>query len=272
MMRLLMCPPLYYGTGHEDPAAGGSRQGNPQAAQQQWRALYRLLEDNLNMEITLLEPRAALPEMVFAANAGFVWGSNFIAGNLRDKARRAEAPAFENWFQVRGFEVFHLPEENLFEGESDLLLCGDRFVAAWRAPFADAVSHRKVAEILGRDVLSLKLADNWPHHLDACLCPLGQGQALFYPPAFDREAAKTLKDRIETLVPVPEDEARRFACNAIVVEKSVVMNDGCPKTREQLRALGFSVYETPLSEFAKAGGSAKCLALKVPHLDTTSIL
>ena len=265
MMRLLMCPPLYYGTGHEDPAVGGRHQGNPQIAQEQWRALYRLLEDNLNMEIALLEPRSALPDMVFAANAGLVWGDKFIASNPRDEARRAEAPAFENWFQVRGYEIFHLPAENLFEGESDLLLCGDRFVAGCRAPAADAVSHRKAAEILERDVLSLKLAGNWTRHLDACLCPLGQGQALFYPAAFDSEAAKTLTDSIRTLVAVPEEEARRFACNAIVVEQNVVMNDGCPKTREQLRSLGFSVFETPLSEFAKAGGSAKCLVLKVPH-------
>ncbi|MBI3061467.1 MAG: amidinotransferase [Deltaproteobacteria bacterium] len=264
-MRLLMCPPLYYGTGQEDPAAGGSRRGNRQVAQEQWRALYRLLADDLNMEITLLEPRAALPDMVFTADAGLVWGDKFIASNLRDEARRAETRAFENWFQVRGYEIFHLPAENLFEGESDLLLCGDRFVASCRIPSADAVSHRKVAEILGRDVLPLKLAGSWLHHLDTCLCPLGQGQALYYPSAFDSEAAKILKDRIGTLVAVPEDEARRFACNAIVVEKSVVMNDGCPKTREQLHSLGFSVFETPLSEFAKAGGSAKCLVLKVPH-------
>ena len=265
-MRLLMCPPLYYGTGHEDPAVGRRRQGNPQIAQGQWRALFRLLEDDLNMEITLLEPRAALPDMVFAANAGLVWGDKFIASNPRDEARRAEAPAFENWFQVRGYEIFHLPAENLFEGEGDLLLCGDLLFAGYHAD-ADTASHRRVAEILEREILSLKLARDWLYHLDACLCPLGQGQALFYPAAFDSEAAKTLKDSIRTLVAVPEDEARRFACNAIVVEQNVVMNEGCPKTREQLRALGFSVFETPLSEFAKAGGGAKCLVLKVPHAE-----
>lgn len=266
-MRLLMCPPLYYGIERQDPGIGRSRQGDRQIAQEQWRALYRLLEDDLDMEIALLEPRTGLPDMVFTANAGFVWGDRFIASNLRDEARRAEAPAFENWFQVRGYEIFHLPEETLFEGESNLLLCGDRFVAGYRAPSADAASHRKVAEILGREILSLKLADDCLYRLDACLCPLGQGQALFYPSAFDNQAAKMLKDHIGALVAVPDDEALRFACNAIVVEKNVVMNDGCPKTREQLRSLGFSVFETPLGEFAKAGGGAKCLALKVPHAD-----
>jgi N-dimethylarginine dimethylaminohydrolase len=51
------------------------------------------------------------------------------------------------------------------------------------------------------------------------------------------------------------------------VEKSVIMNGGCPKIRGELESLGFSVFETPLSEFIKAGGSAKCLVLKVPHCD-----
>jgi len=39
------------------------------------------------------------------------------------------------------------------------------------------------------------------------------------------------------------------------------MNDGCPQVHEQLEGIGFTVFETPLSEFLKAGGSAKCLAL-----------
>jgi len=74
-----------------------------------------------------------------------------------------------------------------------------------------------------------------------------------------------LEKNIETLIAVPEDEARRFACNAIVAEEKVVINEGCPQVRERLQSLGFTVFETPLGEFIKAGGSAKCLALKVPH-------
>ena len=42
---------------------------------------------------------------------------------------------------------------------------------------------------------------------------------------------------------------------------NVVMNTGCPVARGKLEDLGFNVYETPLDEFLKAGGSAKCLTL-----------
>ncbi len=264
-MKLLMCPSLYYGIEYEiNPWMSRSRQSNPQLAQEQWRGLYRLLEDKLDIEIALVEPKNGLPDMVFTANAGLAWGNKFVASNFRYEVRRGEVLSFENWFQVRGYEIFHLPEENFFEGEGDLLLCGDLLFAGYHIR-SDITSHQKVAEILEREILSLELTNEWFYHLDTCFCPLGQGQALFYSAAFDPYALKVLEDNIATLVAVTEDEARRFACNAIVVEKNVVMNDGCPQTREKLHSLGFSVFETPLSEFIKAGGSAKCLVLKVPH-------
>jgi N-dimethylarginine dimethylaminohydrolase len=72
-----------------------------------------------------------------------------------------------------------------------------------------------------------------------------------------------LEANIARLIEVSPQEAARFACNAIVVGNSVVMNEGCPKLRARLETLGFSVFETPLSEFLKAGGSAKCLALTI---------
>lgn len=268
-MKLLMCPPLYYGIEYEinpkiNPRMSRSRQSDPQLAQEQWRGLYRLLGNNLDVEIALVEPRKDLPDMVFTANAGLASETKFIASNFRYEVRRGESPSFENWFQVRGYDIFHLPDDRAFEGEGDLLLGGDLFFAGYHIR-SDILSHQKVAEILEREILSLELTNEWFYHLDTCFCPLGKGQALFYPAAFDPYALKVLEDNIATLIPVPEDEARRFACNAIVVEKNVVMNDGCPQTRERLHALGFSVFETPLSEFIKAGGSAKCLVLKVPH-------
>ena len=270
-MRLLMCPPLYYGIKYEiNPESNfwmsRSRQSDPQTAQGQWRNLYRLLEDELDLDIATVEPRPGLPDMVFTANAGLVWKRKFITSYFRYEVRRGESPHFENWFQVRGYDIFQLPSENFFEGEGDLLTCGDLCFGGYHIR-TDIVSHRKVAEMIEHEILSLELTNDWFYHLDTCFCPLGKGRALYYPPAFDAHALKVLENNMETLIPVAEEEARRFACNAIVVEKNVVMNDGCPQIRDQLISLGFSVFETPLSEFIKAGGGAKCLVLKVPHAD-----
>ncbi|MEE9549712.1 MAG: arginine deiminase-related protein [Candidatus Binatia bacterium] len=260
-----MCLPLYYGIEYEiNPWMSRSRQSQPELAKEQWRGLYRLVQDQLGVEVVLVEPRQGLPDMVFTANAGLVWQNKFIASNFRHEVRREEIPHFENWFQVRGYEIYHLPGENFFEGEGDLLMCGNLFFAGYHIR-SDILSHQGIAEILQHEVLSLELTNEWFYHLDTCFCPLGNNRALFFPGAFDSYALKVLEDRISTLIPVQEGEARRFACNLIVVGDNVVMNDGCPAVRSSLEKLGYSVFETPLSEFIKAGGSAKCLALKIAN-------
>lgn len=261
----MMCLPLYYGIEYEiNPWMSRSRQSQPELAKEQWRGLYRLVQDQLGVEVVLVEPRQGLPDMVFTANAGLVWQNKFIASKFRHEVRREEIPHFENWFQVRGYEIYHLPGENFFEGEGDLLMCGNLFFAGYHIR-SDILSHQGISEILQREVLSIELTNEWFYHLDTCFCPLGNNRALFFPGAFDSYALKVLEDRIPTLIPVQEGEARRFACNLIVVGDNVVMNDGCPAVRSSLEKLGYSVFETPLSEFIKAGGSAKCMALKIPN-------
>ena len=72
-----------------------------------------------------------------------------------------------------------------------------------------------------------------------------------------------LQTYIRRLIPVERYEARRFACNAVVVGRTVVTNTGCPRLHDDLRRHGFDTAETPLDEFVKAGGSAKCLTLRL---------
>ncbi len=66
------------------------------------------------------------------------------------------------------------------------------------------------------------------YHLDTCFCPLAPGVALYFPDAFDTYGKRVLKTHVPTLIPVEEDEAHRFGCNAVVVGKTVVHNSRCP--------------------------------------------
>ena len=49
----------------------------------------------------------------------------------------------------------------------------------------------------------------------------------------------------------------------MVVGKTVVTNSGCPQLAADLNKLGFATRSTPLDEFLKAGGSAKCLTFRL---------
>jgi len=260
-MQLLMCPPDYYGIEYEiNPWMNRSRRSDLQLANEQWNALRRVLQERCAVDIHVIDAEPGLPDMVFTANAGLVWQNKFIVSNFRHEVRRREAVHFGEWFRHQGFEIVHMPQEYFFEGEGDLLKCGDSWLAGYHIR-SDIGAHQKIAEIIEQQILSLELASEWFYHLDTCFCPLSDKQALFYAPAFDPYACRVIENHIPHLIAVSPAEAARFACNAIVVDKCVVMNDGCPQVHEQLEGIGFTVFETPLSEFLKAGGSAKCLAL-----------
>jgi N-dimethylarginine dimethylaminohydrolase len=262
-MRLLMCPPDYYGIHYEiNPWMSRSRRSSRRRAYQQWSELRRILEDRLSNSVNLVQPKPGLPDMVFTANAGIVWKHKFIASNFRHEVRRGEVPHFEAWFRDRGFEIVRVPPEYYFEGEGDVLRCGEHWFGGYHIR-SDILAHHKVAEIIESEILSLELTNEWFYHLDTCFCPLGDGRALFYPAAFDSYARKVLENHIPSLIAVSAAEAARFACNAFVAERQVVMNDGCPKVRAQLESAGLKVHATPLDEFIKAGGSAKCMVLSI---------
>src|SRR5205823_11531891 len=101
------------------------------------------------------------------------------------------------------------------------------------------------------------------YHLDTCFCPLAPGEAIYYPDAFDAYGRKVLEGHVPHLLPVSDAEAARFGCNAVVVGKTVVTNTGCEKLTSDLRERGYTPVAVELEEFLKAGGSAKCLTLRL---------
>jgi N-dimethylarginine dimethylaminohydrolase len=109
----------------------------------------------------------------------------------------------------------------------------------------------------------MELVDPYYYHLDTCFCPLAPGEAIYYPGAFDEYGRRALAQAVERLIEVDADEARSFACNAVVVGRTVVTNVGCPKLHASLERAGYRPVATPLGEFVKAGGSAKCLTLRL---------
>lgn len=259
-----MCPPDFFGIQYEiNPWMSRSRDAVAETSRLQWKRLYETLTGPVGAEVRLMEPAEGLPDMVFTANAGLVWGETFIASNFRYAERQREAPHFEEWFRSHGFEVMHLPADCPFEGAGDLLNLEGTIFAGYHFR-SDVRSHTAVADILGLEVLSLQLVNEWFYHLDTCFCPLGGGVALYYPDAFDAYALKVIEARVAEPIAVSAESARRFACNAVVAGRDVVMNTGCGDAADELEARGYTVHQVELGEFIKAGGAAKCLTLELP--------
>ena len=263
---ILMCPPDFYGIEYEiNPWMSRSRASDPDIARGQWRALYDLLI-SLNVDVRLMKPVKGLPDLVFTANAGLVFNDAVFLSRFRHEARQGETPLDDEWFTDNGFHTVELPEGLDFEGAGDALFCRGTLYAGYLIR-SDASSMQWVASEMGCRVIPLQLVDESYYHLDTCFCPLRPGQAIYYPPAFDDYARTALREHIDELIPVAPEEAARFACNAVVVDRHVVLNTGCPQLEEQLTRLGYSTHTTPLDEFIKAGGSAKCLTLRLDGED-----
>ncbi len=79
-----------------------------------------------------------------------------------------------------------------------------------------------------------------------------------------------LRDRIKRLIEVAPEEAISFSCNAVVVGRTVVLNEGAPKLAGLLRELGYQVRPLCFSEFIKSGGSAKCLTFRIDGEEAAS--
>lgn len=264
--RILMCPPTHFGVDYViNPwMAGHVGDADPLRAQAQWDALSAILRRLATVETIAAAP--GLPDMPFVANAGTVLGDVFVPSRFRHPQRRGEEPLFADWFAAAGFRVARLPEGIAFEGAGDALL--DRGSARlWfgHGQRSDPAAASALAGRLGIEVVPLQLIDPRFYHLDTCFCPLADGWLLWHPPAFADAARAT----VEALVPAarriaadPAD-ADAFACNAVALGGSVVLNRCGEALRGRLAAAGFAVVETPLDEFIKAGGSAKCLTLRL---------
>ncbi len=263
---ILMCPPDYYGIEYEiNPWMSRGRQSDPARSRAQWQALHSLLT-SLGADVRLLSPVQGLPDLVFTANAGLVWRNTVFLSRFRHAARQGETPLDEAWFQEQGFQTESLPEEWNFEGAGDALFCGDTLYGGYIIR-SDAPAMQWLAARIGCRVIPLQLVDNYYYHLDTCFCPLSATEAIYHPAAFDEYARHALEAHIPHLIAVDPNEAARFCCNAVVIGRNVVVNDGCPKLEAELLQRGYIPHSTELGEFIKAGGSAKCLTLRLDGED-----
>lgn len=266
---ILMCPPDYYGIEYEiNPWMSRQRQSDRQAAVQQWTALKQLLEA-AGATVELLPPEQGLPDLVFTANAALIYKTIAVMARFRYPQRQGEVAFDEAWLRSAGFEIQHVPDDLHFEGAGDALFCGDTLFCGYRIR-SHARGHQHIGGMLACRVIPVELVDPYYYHLDTCFCPLSPTQAIYFPPAFDDYGRTALKTHIPELIEVSADEARRFACNAVVVGRNVITNSGCPQLHESLRRRGFTPQETPLDEFVKAGGSAKCLTLRLDGEEAAS--
>jgi N-dimethylarginine dimethylaminohydrolase len=263
---ILMCPPDHFEVAYViNPWMEGHIANiNDGLARRQWEGLRTAIERHA--KVVLTPPQTGLPDIVFTANAGIVLGRQVIVSRFRCPERQGEEPHHRLWFAQNGFEILDWPDDVPFEGAGDALFDREKELLWVGHGFrSDGAVAALLGKLLGRKTAALNLADPRFYHLDTCFCPLAGGYLMYFPEAFDEKSRRL----IEHIVPqgkritVSETDALKFCCNAVDMNGHVILNDASENLQNRLRSAGFTPVLTPLSEFMKAGGAAKCLTLKL---------
>ena len=264
--KILMCPPTYFSVDYVINPWMAGNEGAPdlELAFRQWETLRSSLSEVA--DIVTMEPISDLPDLVFSANAGVVYGNKAIASHFMPHERRPEEPHLKAWFRDNDFELFELDEKIGFEGAGDCLLDrGGRWLWTGYGFRTEIEAHADIASFFDVEVVSIKLTDSRFYHIDTCFCPLTGGFLMYHPPAFDFDSRTAIESRIPShkRIVVDSVDAGNFACNAVNIDDMIYLNTASEPLKSRLLIAGFKVNEIDLSEFLKAGGSAKCLTLKL---------
>jgi N-dimethylarginine dimethylaminohydrolase len=260
-MHILMSRPEHFEIIYEiNPWMHIENQARTKRCMNQWQRLYDHYH-YLGVEVELLDQPHGLPDFVFTANGGFVYGKKVILPSFNPVQRRPETPYFRKWFEDHGYECHTV--KNYFEGEGDALFYGDTLCLG-HGQRTVIESHAEVRHLLDVKSVSLELIDPRFYHLDTCFAPLGD-VVLYYPEAFSRDGCAA----IEKLAPPKKrivlsyKEAEDFAANCVLIDDVVVSSCALKSFEHKLWGIGLDSNAFELDEFMKAGGSAKCLTLKL---------
>ncbi len=273
MTTLLMCKPTHYDVMYKiNPWMDVKIKADKSTALVQWQQLHDTII-NCGANVALIEQVEGYPDMVFTANAALVTGNKTYLSHFKHTERQGERPYFKEWFVKHDFEIcgdeledyvedeYHGP---YFEGAGDALFVGDVLYAGF-GHRSDKKVYKKFKAIGIENVIDCELIDDHFYHLDTCFCPLTNDLAIWYPQAFSFDSHHLMQQTKE-LIEISHNDAMKFAANAVVIGKHVIMPNGCDETADKLKERGFVTHFVPMSEFLKAGGACKCLTLTIQEV------
>jgi len=205
---VLMCRPDFFTVSYRiNPWMHPEDPTDTSLAVTQWETLYaKYLE--LGFDVHLIDGLRGLPDMVYAANGGFVLDGIAYGAKFQYPERQPEGPAYMEWFAANGFTVAEPVSTN--EGEGDFLLVGETIYAGTGFR-SDAASHDELRKIYGREVVTLTLVDPSFYHLDTALAVLhsdgGPGSIAYLPKAFDAASRAILEERFPDAIHVNDADA-----------------------------------------------------------------
>jgi N-dimethylarginine dimethylaminohydrolase len=257
---VLMCRPEYFTVSYRiNPWMFPENPTDQSLAMAQWVSLYETYQ-RIGIAVELIDPIEGLPDMVYAANGGFVLDGIAYGAKFRHAERAPEGPAYLAYLASQGYEAREAREVN--EGEGDFLLVGDVILAA-HGFRSEGGSHEELASIFRRPVVSLTLINPSYYHLDTALAVLDENTIAYLPSAFDDESNRVLRERFPDAIIANDEDAAFLGLNLYSDGQNVVMAEQATTLRRDIEARGYITHGVNLSELLLGGGGVKCCTLEL---------
>ncbi len=257
---VLMCRPEHFTVSYKiNPWMNPDDPTDTPLALRQWQTLHDTYI-GLGFDVHLVDPVVDLPDMVYAANGGFVMDGIAYGASFTYPERQPEGPAYMDWFAANGFDVRE--PEHMNEGEGDFLPVGG-VILAGTGFRTTTESHAEVARIFNREVVTLTLVNPSFYHLDTAMAVIDPNNIAYLPSAFDAPSLAILQQRFPDAIIVSEEDAAVLGLNSFSDGYNVVIAARATGFEAQLRAQGYNPIGLDLSELLLGGGGVKCCTLEL---------
>lgn len=235
----------------------------PERALAQHTRLIEVLQQQ-GVHVVLLPAQPHFPEQVFTRDIGFSLGSQLFISRMERALRQGEETILKEWLGKRNLRYTVIYLGNIEGGDvlidNDTVWIGDSGRTSLTA-IRELESH-----LSSFNVVRLPFPEEYLH-LDCIFNVISEDHALIYPPAFQPDDLQKLAQRYH-LIEVPENEQFTLGTNVLSLRPGTLVS--LPINREtnrRLRAKGYTVIETDISEIIKSGGSFRCITLPLYRED-----
>lgn len=223
---------------------------DPNLALTQWQEYCAILSDYTT--VIEVEPAPECPDSVFIEDTVFTYGKTAVHTRLKYDSRKPEHAGVMKTIEDLGLTIREIPEDATLEG-GDIMKFGDRVWvgASTRTNNAGIEALRSIMaeQNVSVDAVPVEHA----LHLKSAITALPDGTFLAHPSyAPDRSY-------------FDYREAPEFLGSQVILlgGDTILMSASAPKTAEMLKAEGFDVLTTPMTEFEKTEGCVTCLSVRI---------
>lgn len=284
-MRVLMCWPLYFKVLEENPRINPHMKKDVQPdieiALPQWHRLKKTLFQ-LDLELCFIEPRPALGDMCFAANAAWGQDNLFFMSQYHPDVwwRTEETIHYATWLIQNRYGVCFLPDGIYFEGQGDVVSLNNSYIFGHGQRNSIEVIDYLDEKFRLKRIVPVELTDPRFYHLDVCLhFARGANSIIWCPEAFSADSQRKIerligKEKLSSLELTAKEAVQNlgegrinFLLNSIYAGANEVMcwdeefSEFPARVKIFLETRGCKIWPVNVSEFGRSGGGARCLTL-----------